>query len=662
MGKAFPPRPSLPAGQKPQVLLLVDRKPDLEQLSGWLAPDYEVAAAEGRELPSRAFDLAILDLPNLKRWVDLVRARKESEHPVWLPFLLLISAPEADLPGPQVLAPIDEVIFTPIRQAELQVRVANLLKGRHLSLVAAGGQANKLLAYHPQAEPSRLAEELALEADLLDLATDAIYVTDLDGNFIYVNEAACQSRGYPKEELLRRNLLELMPPEAIKALPRRFKEMRTKGKISFESAGIHKDGSVVPLEIHARMIDLRGRKVILSVARDITERKQTDEMKARMEAQLGQVQKLEALGTFAGGIAHEFNNVLGAIKGYLELAVMTLKMAPGAEKVKSKLEAALRGCERARELVKQLLAFSRHPEQEAVPLEILPIIKQSLKLLRASIPANIEIRQNLKPRCGLVWADPTQISQIMMNLGSNAYHAMEEQGGVLEIGLEPVRLEADVALPDGPYVRLTVSDTGHGMDQQTLGRIFDPFFTTKPVGEGTGLGLSAIHGIIKSLGGAIKVSSAPGRGSTFLIHLPSYQSATPAEALPAEAGLRGTEHILLVDDEADIVRIGQEYLQRLGYRVTTWTSGAKAWEDFRAHPETYDLLITDLTMPKMNGIELAEAALHQRPDIPVILTTGFSETSILDRAKELGIRRCLMKPLVLRQLGWAVRRELDRKD
>ena len=653
---------SLPAAQKSQVLLLVDRKPDLERLSGWLAPDYEVAAAEGRELSSRAFDLAILDLPNLKRWGELMRARKVSEYPVWLPCLLLISAAKADLPGPQVLAPVDEVIFTPIRQAELRLRVANLLKGRNLSVVVAGSRANGLLPHHPQAEASRLPEELALEANLLDLATDAIYGTDLDGNFIYVNEAACQSRGYSKEELLRRNLLELMPSEAIKALPRRFKEMMTKGKISFESAGICKDGSVVPLEIHARMIDFRGRKVILSVARDITERKRAEEMKARMEAQLGQVQKLEALGTFAGGLAHEFNNVLGAIKGYLELALMTLKMAPGAEKVKSKLEAALRGSERARELVKQLLVFSRHQEQEAVPLEILPVIKQSLKLLRASIPATIEIRQNLKPCCGLVLADPTQISQIMMNLGSNAYHAMEEQGGVLEFSLEPVRLEAEVDLPDGPYVRLTVSDTGHGMDQQTLNRIFDPFFTTKPVGEGTGLGLSAIHGIIKSLGGAIKVSSAPARGSTFLVHLPSYQSAAPAEALPDEASLRGTEHLLLVDDEADIVRTSQEYLQRLGYRVTTWTSGVKAWEDFRAHPETYDLLITDLTMPKMSGIELAEAALHRRPDIPVILTTGYSEAGILNRAKELGIRRCLMKPLVLGQLSWAVRRELDRKD
>jgi CheY-like chemotaxis protein len=200
------------------------------------------------------------------------------------------------------------------------------------------------------------------------------------------------------------------------------------------------------------------------------------------------------------------------------------------------------------------------------------------------------------------------------------------------------------------------------MDRQTLNRIFDPFFTTKPVGEGTGLGLSVIHGIIKSLGGAIKVSSAPGRGSTFLVHLPSYQSAAPAEALPDEASLRGTERILLVDDEADIVRTSQEYLQRLGYRVTTWTSGVKAWEDFRAHPESYDLLITDLTMPKMSGIELAEAALHRRPDIPVILTTGYSEAGILNRAKELGIRQCLMKPLVLGQLSWAVRRELDRKD
>ncbi len=523
-----------------------------------------------------------------------------------------------------------------------------------------------IMVLRTRAEHQRLEEELALKANLLDLAIDAIYVTDFEGNFIYANEATCQIRGYSREELLRINLLQLITPKDARERSQRLKELAEKGELTFESTSLRKDGSVLPLEIHARMIELQGKKVILSVSRDITERKQAEEIKARMEAQLRQVQKMEALGTFAGGIAHEFNNVLGAVKGYIELACMTLEGVPGAEKIKSKLEAALRGGERAGDLVKQILAFSRHTEQEASPVEIVPIIKEALKLLRASIPTTIEIRRHLDPRSGVVLADPVNISQILMNLSSNAYHAMRETGGVLEVGLEPVQVDAGLAetdpdLKEGPYVKLTFSDTGHGMDQETLGRIFEPFFTTKGVGEGTGLGLSVIHGIVKNLGGAIKVSSELGQGSVFQVYLPRYPRAASRKMDQDEAGPRGTEHILLVDDEVSIVQIGQEYLQRLGYRVTALTSSAKAWEEFQAQPESFDLVITDLTMPAMTGIDLAEAILCLRPDLPVILTTGYSETNITDKAKGMGIRQCLMKPLVLRHLGWAVRRELDSK-
>jgi PAS domain S-box-containing protein len=521
-----------------------------------------------------------------------------------------------------------------------------------------------IVALRTQAEHRRMEDELILKASLLDLATDAIYVTDFDGNFIYVNEATCQSRGYSRQELLGLNLRQLTPAEYTQNRPQRLEELLAGGETIFETAGLRKDGSTLPLEVHARMIELQDRKVILSVSRDITERKRAEEMNARMEAQMRQVQKIEALGTFAGGIAHEFNNVLGAIKGYIELACMTLESVPNAEKITSKLEAALRGGERAGALVKQILAFSRHNEQQAQPVEILPIIKESLKLLRASIPSTIEIRQHLALNSGVVLADPVQLSQILMNLSSNAYHAMRERGGVLEINLEPLRISAgqpEIAadLKPGAYVRLTVSDTGHGMDKETLGRIFEPFFTTKAVGEGTGLGLSAIHGIVKNLGGAIQAASELGRGSTFQIYFPSYQGAASTAATIDEHIPLGTEHILLVDDEASIVQIGQEFLQRLGYRVTGLTSSTKAWEDFQTRPAGFDLVITDLTMPSMTGIDLAEAMLGLRPDLPVILTTGYSELNIKDKASEMGIRQCLRKPLVLRHLGRAVRRELD---
>jgi len=859
LGKVFPPEPVIPVGEKSRLLLLLDHRKDLELLTRWLGRNHELAVPQGSDLSSLSFDLAILDVPNLNRLGDMVKARKQSEQPFFLPILLLASPENADLLERHFRRTVDEIILTPIRKSELNAQVANLLKMRQLTavsqrsresgadqaathtpaliradeelqqkardlqlaqasvrrlkrtlsairqcnqalvrageeqgllqeichiIVAIGGyplawvgflehdeaktvrpvaydgpkmeyleelkvswadselgkgptgtairtgkpkicrnlledpdfapwrpialkhgfrssialplhasgqslgvlniyaaesdyfdaeevrflseMANDLaygiMVRRTQAEHLRLTEELALKASLLDLATDSIYVTDFEGNFLYVNEAAYQSRGYSREELLSLNVRDLVTEKAAAARPQKLQELISKGETIFETTGFSKDGRAVFLEVHAKLIDLQGRQVFLSVARDITERKEAEEINARMEAQLRQVQKLEALGTFAGGIAHEFNNVLGAIRGYLELALMTLETVPNADKVKSKLEAAWRGGERARELVKQILAFSRRTEQEAQPLEVLPIIKESLKLLRASIPTTIEIRQNLQPRCGLVLADPTQINQILMDLCSNAYHAMSGKGGALEISLEPVQAEADVDLPAGAYVRLTVSDTGHGMDQKTLSRIFDPFFTTKPVGEGTGMGLSAIHGIVQNLGGAIKVSSELGRGATFQVYLPSYRRTAPVEVPRGETAPPGTEHILLVDDEGPIIQIGQEYLQRLGYQVTASTSSAKAWLDFRAHPEDFDLVITDLTMPELTGIELAEAMLRLRPDIPIILTSGYSETNIMEKAKEMGIRKCLMKPLVLRHLGWTVRRALDRHD
>ncbi len=510
-------------------------------------------------------------------------------------------------------------------------------------------------------------DETVLKARLLDLVPNPIYVSDFEGNFILVNEAACQSRGYGREELMGLNLQQLITPELARSRPQRLQDLQDRGELLFESRGFRKDGSILPLEIHARIIDFQGRKVILSVARDISERDRSAQIQAGMEAQFHQMAKLEALGTFSGGIAHEFNNVLGTMKGYLELACMTLDTVTGAEKIRTKLEASLRAGDRARDLVKQILAFSRHNEGEPRPLEILSIVKESLKLLRASLPATIEIRQYLAPQCGLVMADPVQISQILMNLSSNAFAAMRETGGVLQIDLEPVCLEAGplepgVELKSGPYLRLTVKDNGHGMDQPTLRRVFDPFFTTRPVGEGTGLGLSAVHGIVQSLGGAIGVTSQPGKGSAFRVYLPSYQSPPAPEVSMTGPIPRGAEHILLVDDEAPIVQIASEFLQGLGYRVTAFTSGPKAWEGFQVQPQAFDLLITDLTMPLLTGLDLAEAALKLRPDLRVLLTTGYSEANIIEKAQEIGILQCLLKPLVLRHLGWTVRRQLDRKD
>ena len=659
--------PANPVGKASRILLLLADPETRALLRQWLARDYhlEVPAQALPEPP--AFDLAILDSPHLGRPEGRLGERKRFEQPVFLPVLLIASPGDPILRRPHLPEGVDEIILAPLNKFELRVRVANLLHTRRLSMVLQGYREH--LPGRVAAGPGELAranEELVLRAKLLDLVTDPIYVSDFEGNFILVNEAACRSRGYRREELMGLNLQQLITPELARSRPQRLKELQDQGELVFESRGFRKDGSILPLEIHARVIDLQGRKVILSVARDISGLERTAEIQARMAAQFHQVAKLEALGTFAGGIAHEFNNVLGTMKGYLELACMTLDTVPGAGKIRSKLEASLRAGDRARDLVKQILAFSRQNEREARPLEILSIVKESLKLLRASLPATIEIRQNLDPQCGLVLADPVQISQILMNLSSNAFEAMRETGGVLQINLEPVRLEAGPAEPgvelkSGPYHRLTVKDNGRGMDQPTLERIFDPFFTTRPVGEGTGLGLSAVHGIVQSLGGAIGVSSEPGKGSAFRVYLPSHQSPSALEVPMTGPIPRGTEHILLVDDEAAIVQICKEFLQGLGYRVTAFTSGPEAWEEFQAQPQAFDLLITDLTMPLMTGLDLAEAALKLRPDLLVLLTTGYSEANISAKAQEIGNLQYLLKPLPLHHLGWTVRWQLDKK-
>jgi len=659
--------PANPVGKAPRILLLLADPETRALLRQWLARDYHLEVPEQAvpELP--AFDLAILDSPHLERPEGGLGERKRFEQPVFLPVLLIASPGDPILRRPHLPEGVDEIILAPLNKFELRLRVANLLHTRRLSRVSEGYRE------HPPGgaaagagELARANEEQVLKAELLDLVTEPIYVSDFEGNFILVNEAACRSRGYRREELMGLNLHQLFTPELARGWLQRLKELQDKGELFFESRSFCKDGSILPLEIHARVIDLQGRKVILSVARDISERERSTEIQAKMAAKLRQVAKMEALGTFAGGIAHEFNNVLGAMIGYVELACMTLETIPEAGKISSKLEASLRAGDRARDLVNQILSFSRQNEREPRPLEILPIVKESLKLLRASLPATIEIRQNLDPQCGLVVADPVQVSQILINLSSNAFEAMRETGGVLQISLEPVRLEAGPAEPgvelkSGPYLRLTVKDSGRGMDQTTLERIFDPLFITKPVGERAGLGLSAVHGIVQSLGGAIGVSSEPGKGSAFRVYLPSHQGPSAPE-VPINGPLpRGTEHILLVDDEAAIVQIGKEFLQGLGYRVTAFNSGPEAWEEFQAHPQAFDLLITDLTMPAMTGLDLAEAALKLRPDLLVLLNTGHSEADINDKVRKIGNLQCLVKPLALTHLAWTVRWQLDRK-
>jgi len=360
------------------------------------------------------------------------------------------------------------------------------------------------------------------------------------------------------------------------------------------------------------------------------------------------------------GLAHDFNNILVPILGFTELALSDL---PHGSKAHEDLSQVLNAGKRARDLVRHILTFSRQTEEEQRPIQLAPIIKEALKLLRPTLPTTIEIRQNIAPETGVVNADPTQIYQILMNLCTNAKHAMPK-GGLLEISMVNVDLNEEFCaqhegLTAGTHVRLSVRDTGCGMNRETLVRIFDPFFTTKAIGEGTGMGLSVVHGIVKSHGGNISVYSEPGIWTTFDTYLPVVESIAETRPETAEPVRGGTESILFVDDEATVAEAGSETLKRLGYRVTMRTSSIEALELFRVKPGEFDLIITDYTMPNMTGADLTVEILRIRPGIPVILCTGFSYAITQEKARVLGIKEFVMKPIVGVELGKIVRRVLD---
>ena len=402
----------------------------------------------------------------------------------------------------------------------------------------------------------------------------------------------------------------------------------------------------------------------MSIFRDITDYLTAIAENEKARAHLQQVQKMEAIGTLAGGIAHDFNNILFPIVGHTE---MMIEDTPEDSPLREGLNEIYHGALRARDLVQQILTFSRQENAELKMMKMQPIIKEVLKLIRSTIPTTISINQNLQPNCGAVKADPTQIHQVVMNLATNAYHAMEENGGELNVTLKEIKSgEDDLITPDlmpGSYACLTIADTGLGMDKKTIDKIFEPFFTTKDKWKGTGMGLSVVHGIVKSMNGAIQVHSEPGKGAEFHIFLPIVKSAYEKQELQVNKPiLCGTERVLLVDDEKSIIAMERQVLERLGYYVTSRVSSIEALEAFRANPEKFDIVISDMAMPKLPGDKLAVELIRIRTDIPVLLCTGFSEAMTDEKIKSLGIKGLLMKPVEMKAFARKLREVLDKKN
>jgi len=383
---------------------------------------------------------------------------------------------------------------------------------------------------------------------------------------------------------------------------------------------------------------------------------------AKYERQLQQVLKIQAIGTLAGGIAHDFNNILFPIVGYTELTMDEVSEDSVAHK---NLEEILKAAHRAKNLVQQILTFSRQSDQERKPIKVQNIITETLRLLRASIPASIEIIHKIQDDCGHIMGDPTQIHQVIMNLCTNAYHAMQDKGGKLEVILTEIdvgykEMIDKVGMQPGKHLRLLVRDEGCGMEASVLDRIFEPYYTTKEQGKGTGLGLSVIHGIVKNHGGDITVKSTPGKGTIFQVYLPLIEDVDPdVEFESTDGAIKGEERILLVDDEEQIVAMEQQMLENLGYRVTARTDSAEALKVFAEHPQNFDLVITDMTMPHMTGDQLAQKMLDIEPNIPVILCTGFNQVITEEKALAMGIQKFVMKPVVKKELATTIRTVLD---
>lgn len=534
------------------------------------------------------------------------------------------------------------------------------------SLVAVNRELSNNIAERKTAEEALAKSEAHLRT-LINTIPDLIWMKDEKGIYLLCNARFERFFGASEKDIIGKTDHDFIDRELADFFRKHDNAAMEAGKpcLNEEEVTYADDGHRELLEtIKTPMFDRDGNLMgILGIARDITERRKEEEEKRKLEARLTQAQKMEAIGTLAGGIAHDFNNILSVVLGYAEMAMA--ESDPNSP-VTSDLEEVLKAAIRARELVKQILAFSRQAETERILLQPAILLKEALKMLRPSLPTTIDIIHNIDPEVGCILADPTQIQQIIMNICTNAYQAMEKSGGRIEISLREITLDKDylvneLAVEPGVFIQLTISDSGPGIPPDIKDKIFNPYFTTKEIGKGTGMGLSIVHGIVKSYGGFVSFYSELGVGTSFHIFLPVAREDVAAGLHSESLKIiqTGTERILFVDDEEALAELGGHILERLGYRVTVKTGSQEALDAFLSQPEQFDLVITDQTMPGMPGSEMAGKMLQARPDIPIILCTGYSSIISEEEAKAIGIKEFALKPLVKSDIAGLVRKVLD---
>jgi PAS domain S-box-containing protein len=587
-------------------------------------------------------DIVLLDvmMPGMNGF-EVCRRLRAHERLAEVPIIIVTALDDQASRLRGIEAGADDFITKPFNGAELRARTRSITR------------LNRYRRLHEAREGLRETEQW-LKAIFDQAAVGVVQVDTLKGRFLRFNQRFCDFLGYNSEELDRLSLPEVTHKLDLVADAHLLEQLH-KGVIheyTREKRYVRKDGTFVWASVAVSELGVPGEAPTsyIGVVLDITERKRFDD-------HFIQAQKMEALGQFSGGVAHDFNNILAAIGGYAELSRMILE---GNPEVREYLSQVLKATGRAADLVRQILTFSRQEPQVRRPLQLQLIVAESLELMRSSIPSTIAIESSISSELPNVLANANQIHQVLMNLGINAWHSMRERPGVLEVRLEAFAVTAEYAatkprLQTGPYVRLSISDTGCGMDPATLRRIFDPFFTTKGPGDGTGLGLSVVHGIMDGHDGAVTVHSQLGEGTVFRLYFPVFEGE--AAVLAPEVGpvTRGNgEQVLIVDDEEVLASMIQKTLVSLGYQAEFTTDPREAVKMIRANPKRFEVVISDQTMPGLTGLGLAVRIKEFLPEMPIILMTGYSLSLTADRIVEAGIRELILKPVTLQSLGRAV--------